>query len=141
MRRSTAPRQSRQTCASSPAVHGLARCRFWGPDGCYAERVEEAAAGDGAPLLAHCYTRYLGDLSGGQIIGRRLEMLFGKSASALVFTAFPGIDDINRFADDFRASLDRAGRRVADPLRILDEAQVAFRMNIDISIEALTTTG
>jgi heme oxygenase len=38
----------------------------------YAARIAKAAEGDGAQLIAHAYTRYLGDLSGGQILQRLL---------------------------------------------------------------------
>ena len=41
-------------------------------------RIEELAAGpDPSRLLAHAYVRYLGDLSGGQFIRRRISKAYG----------------------------------------------------------------
>jgi heme oxygenase len=38
----------------------------------YADRVADATKGDGTLLIAHAYVRYMGDLSGGQILKRLL---------------------------------------------------------------------
>jgi heme oxygenase len=105
----------------------------------YADRVTAAATGDGALLIAHCYTRYLGDLSGGQIIGRRLSGLFSDFAPALAFTRFDGIADLREFTAGFRHALTQACARVSDPERIVEEAVTAFQLNIDVSIEVADT--
>lgn len=100
----------------------------------YASRIDRAGAG--ALLIAHCYTRYLGDLIGGQIMGRRLVRLFGPGCPALGFTAFPAIQDLRGFAQSYRAALDRAGEHLADQAPVVEEAAVAFQMNIALSQEA-----
>ncbi len=38
----------------------------------YAAKINDATNGDGSRLIAHAYTRYLGDLNGGQILQRLL---------------------------------------------------------------------
>lgn len=45
----------------------------------YVSRIQYFAdsAPDPSPLLAHAYVRYLGDLSGGQVIRRRIEKAYG----------------------------------------------------------------
>ena len=45
----------------------------------YVSRIQYFAdsASDPSPLLAHAYVRYLGDLSGGQVIRRRIEKAYG----------------------------------------------------------------
>jgi heme oxygenase (biliverdin-producing, ferredoxin) len=99
----------------------------------YANRVGHVAKG--ALLIAHCYTRILGDLNGGQLMRRRLIQLFGPDFQALAFTAFPEIDDLRAFTATYRNTLDRAGDHLADWAPVVDEAAVAFRMNIVLSME------
>ena len=100
----------------------------------YAARV--AWAGDGGELLiAHAYVRYLGDLSGGQILRKCLFRLFGSDFAAAAFTEFRGIAAIGEFVAGFRAAVDAACDSFADPERIVEEAAMAFQMNISISEE------
>jgi heme oxygenase len=95
----------------------------------YARRV--ACAGD-ERLIAHAYTRYLGDLNGGRALRRRLLSLFG-SEFPVSFSAFPAIADIGGFVAGIRAALDEAGRQAVDPDGVVEEAAVAFAMNIRLS--------
>jgi heme oxygenase (biliverdin-producing, ferredoxin) len=98
----------------------------------YAHRVRRAAH---SPLLiAHCYTRYLADLNGGQFLRRKLSGVFGPTFQAFAFTAFPNIPVIPEFAQSYRAQLDRSGQNVADWAPIVEEAAIAFSMNIDVSL-------
>jgi heme oxygenase len=99
----------------------------------YATRVAWAAGGDGAMLIAHAYTRYLGDLNGGQILGRRLLRQFGPDFRATAFTEFPAIDDIRAFAAAYRAALNHAGAQLPDAEGVVQEAELAFEMNIQLS--------
>ena len=100
----------------------------------YAARVTAAAdKGDGALLLAHVYTRCLGDLNGGRILRRHLIRRFGETFHPLAFTAFPGIVDIPAFTSAFRATLDDSGRHVSDQEAVIREAEAAFVLNIELS--------
>jgi heme oxygenase len=56
----------------------------------YATRVAWAGRGHSALLIAHAYTRYLGDLNGGRILRRRLVRLFGPDFRAVAFTELDG---------------------------------------------------
>jgi heme oxygenase len=105
----------------------------------YARRVKAAGEGAGDRLLAHAYTRYLGDLSGGQVIRRHLLRRFGPDFPAS-FTEFPGIPRPGTFVAGLRVALDEAGRHVADPEQVLEEAVVAFELNISLS-EAVAAFG
>jgi len=104
----------------------------------YADRIAFVSGGDGALLLAHVYTRYLGDLSGGQIVGRRLAGAFGSHKGGQVpvlgFTRFPAIADLPAFTAQFRSALNHAGALVDDSDAVAAEAIVAFRKNIEISM-------
>jgi heme oxygenase len=99
----------------------------------YGACVGDAAAGDGARLIAHAYVRYLGDLSGGQVLQSLLAASLGVAAASLAFHSFPGIADRAAFKDELRASIDAVAERLADPDAVLAEAVLAFQLNIDIS--------
>jgi heme oxygenase len=96
----------------------------------YANRVTAAAAGDGARLLAHAYTRFLGDLSGGRVLAARLET---RLPGVLRFYEFPLIADPGAFKATYLTALDHAGRLVADTRAIIEEAADAFMCNIHLA--------
>jgi heme oxygenase len=99
----------------------------------YAARI--SLVGDTPDVIAHCYTRSLGDLYGGQIIRQRLVQQFGANFPALAFTTFGEIDDLQTFLKAYRESLDRAGRHLGNLAPMAAEAAVAFEMNIALSVE------
>jgi heme oxygenase (biliverdin-producing, ferredoxin) len=99
----------------------------------YAQRVAKAAEGDGARLIAHAYTRYLGDLSGGQILQRLLERSLDLRPSELSFYDFPRFTDLAALKADYRKSLDQAGAFASDPQAVVEEGAIAFSLNIDLS--------
>ena len=97
-----------------------------------AEVVAAASGGAGHRLLAHAYTRYLGDLSGGQVIGRLLGRSLGMGEEALSFYRFAAIEDPDAFKRDFRHALDAASPLV-DRALVVEEAVTAFELNIALS--------
>ena len=99
----------------------------------YAHRVAVAARGDGMRLIAHAYVRYLGDLSGGQMLKRLLARTLGLPTGALAFHEFPAIPDLIAFKTGVRAALDRMGHEIGDTTGVVEEAAVAFRLNIHVS--------
>ncbi len=100
----------------------------------YARRVELCADGNGERLIAHAYTRYLGDLSGGQIIKRLLGKSLSLEAGALAFYDFPDIVEAADFKAAFRDAIDFAGARMYDVDGVVEEAAISFQLNIDLSI-------
>ncbi|MGJ4895314.1 heme oxygenase (biliverdin-producing) [Bradyrhizobium oligotrophicum] len=99
----------------------------------YVRAIQEAGAGSGHRLLAHAYTRYLGDLSGGQIIKRILARSLELRPEATSFYEFPEIADIPQFKDDYRDVLEQAGAAMAEHETVVEEAALAFEMNITLS--------
>lgn len=99
----------------------------------YAARISEAAHGDGARLIAYAYTRYLGDLSGGQILRKLLGKTLGLRDPELSFYDFPRFADLVAVKNDYRAAIDRAGADAALPETIVAEGSVAFIHNIATS--------
>ncbi len=104
----------------------------------YADRVTQAAADDGARLLAHAYARFLGDLNGGQILSRLLRRSLALDPSALAFYAYPGIADLAAFRNGYREALDRAAAFV-DTGPVVEEALAAFEHNIEVAQEVQQT--
>lgn len=94
----------------------------------YVARIRETAD-DPVGFVAHHYTRYLGDLSGGQVIRSRMKVHYGITDAALSFYVFDGIEKLKRFKDDYRATLDGLALGEADIVRLLDEAVLAFEFN------------
>lgn len=91
----------------------------------YRTRIVEASwAG---ALVAHHYTRYLGDLSGGQAIGRILDRSFGLHGAGLSFYRFPM--RAKPYKDAYRARLDGLGLDADQIDRAVDEVKCAFGLN------------
>jgi heme oxygenase len=99
----------------------------------YAQKMTEAAKGDGTKLIAHAYTRYLGDLSGGIILQKLLARSIGLLPKQLSFYNFPQFSDLAMLKSNYRQALDRAANRTHDVQSIIDEGAVAFALNIDLS--------
>ena len=75
-------------------------------------------------LIGHAYCRYLGDLSGGRIVGRLLAERHGFTSDALTFYAFD--EDPKVLGRAFRRSLDEAVLSPEESGRVVTEAQAAF---------------
>lgn len=95
----------------------------------YCHRLREVAFDWPGGFVAHHYTRYLGDLSGGQIIRRILERTYGLTHAGVEFYIFPHIPKPKVFKDEYRALLDDAPWDDEEKDRIVDEVNAAFRHN------------
>ncbi len=82
---------------------------------------------------AHAYTRYLGDLSGGQIIKVMMQRHYGFGDEGLAFYTFDQISKVKVFKDEYRQTLDTLQFvDDAERDRVVAEAQLAFRLNRDL---------
>jgi heme oxygenase (biliverdin-producing, ferredoxin) len=104
----------------------------------YALRVAAAAQGSGSRLISHAYTRYFGDLSGGQVMKRLLGRSLGLQQQELSFYEFPAIENIEAFKHDYRQGLDDGAKMIPDLDEVIAEAIAAFELNIAVS-EAVQT--
>ncbi len=89
----------------------------------------ESTRDDPARYVAHHYTRYLGDLSGGQVVAHRMREHYGVDDAALSFYSFDEIDKLKRYKDAYRARLDALPLDAAGIERLVDEAIAAFDHN------------
>ncbi|MFJ6742235.1 heme oxygenase (biliverdin-producing) [Streptomyces sp. NPDC091279] len=100
----------------------------------YAERVRECAEQWPAGYIAHHYTRYLGDLSGGQIIRDKAEKTWGfaKKGDGVRFYVFEGIDNPAAFKRGYRELLDGVLADDLEKQRIVAECKRAFSLNTGV---------
>lgn len=100
-------------------------------------RDELARAGDLRPtiLLAHAWVRYIGDLSGGQILSRVIPKAMPAVRDALAFYSFASVPDPHARAQRWREALDALPLSLDDQAVIILEAQEAFRRHIVLFAE------
>jgi len=97
----------------------------------YVARIREVAASFPELLVGHHYTRYLGDLSGGQILKTIAQKAMNlQGDNGLNFYGFAAIDDEKAFKAMYRATLDQLPIDQATADRIVEEANEAFRLNM-----------
>ncbi|UYM03983.1 biliverdin-producing heme oxygenase [Solicola gregarius] len=102
----------------------------------YVDRIRTATAEWGGLYIAHHYTRYLGDLSGGQAIGRVVARTYDlPSGVGTAFYAFSGIPKPKPYKDAYRTRLDALRLSEVDKQRIVGEVKRAFRLNEAIFAE------
>lgn len=99
----------------------------------YAQRIEQVADSEPYRLVAHAYTRYLGDLSGGQLLARLLRRTLALERAGLSFLDFPGIARPAAFKAQYRRVIDAASTDACTRQAIMNEARAAFEHNIRIS--------
>jgi heme oxygenase len=97
----------------------------------YAARIRECVETWPAGYVAHHYTRYLGDLSGGQIIRDRAERTWGfeRKGDGVRFYVFENVSNPAAFKRDYRALLDGVNADELEKQRIVAECKKAFALN------------
>ena len=99
----------------------------------YVERIRELSASDPELLVAHSYTRYIGDLSGGQILKNIAQRGMNLSdGQGIAFYEFADIPDEKQFKATYRQALDEMPIDEATADRIVDEANAAFGFNMKL---------
>jgi heme oxygenase len=94
----------------------------------YADRLRSTAT-HLTRWVAHAYTRYLGDLAGGQVIHRALQQHYGLADAGLSFYRFDGPRAVKPLRDLYRARLDALPLSAAEQHAVVAEARLAFGHN------------
>ena len=106
----------------------------------YCYRIREVAENDPYLLIAHHYTRYIGDLSGGQILkGIAQKALNPPVGEGLHFYDFPRIEDSKAWKNEYRTVLDGLKFDEHQKNALITEANYAFRLNMYVFDELQST--
>lgn len=99
----------------------------------YVQRIREIAAKQPELLIAHSYTRYIGDLSGGQILKKIAQKGMNLAeGEGTAFYEFNDIPDEKAFKVNYRAALDELPIDEAKAEQIVEEANATFGMNMKL---------
>jgi heme oxygenase len=101
----------------------------------YTNWLEEISRSSPKNLISHAYVRYLGDLSGGQILGKIIRKTFTlQEGNGDLFYTF-AINDIDQFKNLYRSQLDSLDITDQEKQGLLHEVKIAFQMNGEIFSE------
>ena len=100
----------------------------------YVDRITEVGAAWPGGYVAHHYTRYLGDLSGGQVVRDIVEKTWGfdRKGDGVRFYVFEDISNPAAFKREYRALLDALPADDLEKQRIVDECKRAYALNIAV---------
>ncbi|BBC22362.1 heme oxygenase (biliverdin-producing) [Pseudanabaena sp. ABRG5-3] len=102
----------------------------------YVDRLKEISNTDPALLIAHSYTRYMGDLSGGQalkhIVRSALDLPDERGTTFYEFDQLPTVEAKKDFKDRYRQALDSLEVDEETVERIVEEANYAFTLNRNV---------
>ncbi|MBU2668570.1 biliverdin-producing heme oxygenase [Actinoplanes bogorensis] len=101
----------------------------------YCTRLRHVAHLAATGFVAHQYTRYIGDLSGGQYLGPAIAQSYGlPAADGHRFFLFNGVDP-RAFKDHYRALLDSVPWSPHEQEEFITEVAEAYRLNIGVLTE------
>ena len=102
----------------------------------YVDRINAIAdEGWAGGFIAHHYTRYLGDLSGGQHIRTVMQRRFGFETNGVGFYVFDQIASPSDFKNVYRAQLDAVDWDDAERERVIDEVVAAYGFNTELFVD------
>jgi heme oxygenase len=105
----------------------------------YVNRIREVSNTDPALLIAHAYTRYLGDLSGGQalrnIARTAMDLPPDRGTRLHEFDQLPTVESKKAFKEAYRHALDTLSVDESTIQGIVNEANRVFTLNRDVMHE------
>ena len=95
----------------------------------YVKRIQVIAQQTPYLLVAHHYTRYMGDLSGGQILASITKKALNLKDEGLKFYEFD-IPNMKEYKDKYRQTLNDLNMSEVQTSMLIDEANYAFKLNM-----------
>lgn len=100
----------------------------------YVERIHHVGQHEPELLVAHAYTRYMGDLSGGQVLKKVAQraLKLPSTGEGTQFYLFENIDNAQKFKQFYRARMNALDLNPETKEKIVEEANKAFEYNMQI---------
>jgi len=98
----------------------------------YCARIRSAGAEWSGGFVAHHYTRYLGDIAGGQVIRVKLKKFHNIEGPGARFYDFDRIPSAPRFRDNYRELLNTAPWDARERKGVILESVRAYELNVGI---------
>lgn len=92
----------------------------------YADHLTDLGKRMPRGLVAHAYVRYLGDLSGGQMMGRSVAKTYEAGEAGTNFYNFRDVSDVNGRKNTYRAALTALPLSAKEQDEVVQEAIVGF---------------
>lgn len=103
----------------------------------YLERIHEVGQNEPELLVAHAYTRYMGDLSGGQVLKKVAQraLKLPSTGEGTQFYLFENVDNAQQFKQLYRARMNALDLNLETKEKIVEEANKAFEFNMQVFSE------
>ncbi|XP_034047083.1 heme oxygenase 2-like [Thalassophryne amazonica] len=100
----------------------------------YVDRIRQVGQEDPVLLVAHAYTRYMGDLSGGQVLKKVAQraLKLPPTGEGLEFYYFDAIHSAKEFKQLYRSRMNELELDMETKRRLVSEAVKAFQFNIEV---------
>jgi heme oxygenase len=104
----------------------------------YLEAIKKASASP-QRLMAYHYTRYLGDINGGQVIAMRMEKVYGIDKTSLSCYDFSQLGDLYHYRKQYKTLMEISPWTEEERQMFVDEAKIAYARNSDLFEELYDT--
>ncbi|KAM7148444.1 heme oxygenase 2 isoform 1-T4 [Molossus nigricans] len=100
----------------------------------YVERIHYVGQNEPELLVAHAYTRYMGDLSGGQVLKKVAQraLKLPSTGEGTQFYLFKNVENAQQFKQFYRARMNALDLNLKTKEKIVEEANKAFEYNMEI---------
>lgn len=100
----------------------------------YVDRIHQVGREDPVLLVAHAYTRYMGDLSGGQVLRKVAQraLKLPPTGEGVKFYHFDAIHSAKAFKQLYRSRMNELGLDLDIKKRLVEEAVKAFQFNMEV---------
>ncbi|CAB1421151.1 unnamed protein product [Pleuronectes platessa] len=100
----------------------------------YVDRIHQVGQEDPVLLVSHAYTRYMGDLSGGQVLKKVAQraLKLPTTGEGLEFYQFDAIHSAKAFKQLYRSRMNELELDMETKKRLVGEAVKAFNFNMEV---------